>query len=170
MRVCLCAWMCVRACRSTCACRDGSSSGCPSGERQSWQGNTCVCVCVRGCVFVRAGARVPVGMGPVQVVPPERGRAGRVPAGGHGQSRDCSPKDQSFQGLPPWSLQSPRCCMGTSGSSIGGITELVAETFELHPRPAGASPHTPPMIGLHLRVRDARLPQFHQLNILSIHS
>ena len=28
--------------------------------------------------------------------------------------------------------------------------ELAAETFGLHPRPAGASPHTPPETGVHL--------------------
>ena len=65
-------------------------------------------------------------------------------------SRDCSPKGQSFKGLAPWSLQSPECCLGTSSGSSGGITELAAETFGLHPRPAGASPHTPPETGAHL--------------------
>ncbi|CAM9553118.1 unnamed protein product [Rangifer tarandus platyrhynchus] len=45
---------------------------------------------------------------------------------------------------------SPESCLGTGGGSIGGITEFAAETFELHPRPVGASPHTPPMIGVHL--------------------
>lgn len=112
VRVCRCAWMCVHVCRSTCACRDRSSSGLSlRREQRSWQGP---------CQWLRT------------------------------VSRDCSPKGQSFKGLPPWSLQSPECCLGTSSGSIGGITELAAETFGLHPRPAGASPHTLPETGVHL--------------------
>lgn len=63
VHVCLCAWMCVHVCRSTCARRDRSSSGLSlRREKHSWQGP---------CWWLWT------------------------------VSRDCSPKGQSFKGLPP---------------------------------------------------------------------
>lgn len=72
-------------------------------------------------------------------------------------SRDCSPKGQSFKGPPPWSLQSPECCLGTSSGSISGITELAAETFG-HTPDLPEHLHTLPETGVPLSGRRKASP------------